>query len=496
MIGPLPAFTPTVSVVVLSHRRPHLLGRVLRGISQLDYPAFEVVVVGDQPALASYGITTPPTGTVRYAHYAAANICGARNRALALSGGDFIAFCDDDAVPQPDWLTHLIAPFAARSVGAVGGTVIASDGVGVEWQGGRFDRAAVEHPYTPVDSVSILGAQGQHDAQLYGSIMGANCAFRARALRAIGGFDEAYRYFLDETDAAIRLADAGWSIALARDALVHHYTEENAVRGHLRTPRNVHEIAASKAYFCKRHLPKAQLEDRLLAFRTARRVDLDPYIRLGLLRRNQRDLIEAQIDDGLIDGLDRDCALAAPGVAPKFLPFAGTPDEDALSIALVTGWGLGRVRRLRRAAAHLAEAGHRVSCFSYMTGRHPPTVRYENGVWMHRGGTWRLDRRPDGRLLIGRAARAETEIARTMARRRFDVILRPASAEGRSPDQLLRLGAGGGHLHVQPTSTLAHPIAQVMARLQRSLDDAAHTPARALPHSGPDHARNPTLISG
>lgn len=46
---------------------------------------------------------------VSYAHASGANISIARNAALALADGDWIAFLDDDEIADPDWLLALVA---------------------------------------------------------------------------------------------------------------------------------------------------------------------------------------------------------------------------------------------------------------------------------------------------------------------------------------------------------------------------------------------------
>lgn len=202
--------------------------------------------------------------------------------------------------------------------------------------------------------------------------------------------------------------------------------EENQVRTAARVPRDLCEVAASKAYFCARHLPADEISMRLAQFRANRLAELDPYIRLGYLGRRGRDALMAQVDRGIAEGQGRAPRLPlSPGGAPRaFTPFRQTCAP--LDIALISGWGLGHVRAVRTLAERLAASGHRVSCFSFLTGARARSVDFVNGVWLHRGGTWRLDHRRDGRPVIGRAARARAELDRIALRRRFDLVLHPA----------------------------------------------------------------------
>ncbi|MEM0990578.1 MAG: glycosyltransferase family 2 protein [Pseudomonadota bacterium] len=411
------------SVAVLNHRRPTLLKRVLTAVSQLDHSNFEVVVVGDQPSLDSYALPDWLVDQVKYVSFPDANICRSRNLAVEASAGDIIAFIDDDAVPEPDWLRRLSRAFRFGVVGGVGGLVRKDDGVRIEWAGGLFNRAAVEAPLLVRDEVRVFDA----DSQMYGDqfigTMGANSAFRRKALLSVGGFDESIKYYLDETDIMLRLAEAGWDAAFVRSAEVHHLREANAVRDSLRTPRNLFQIAASKAYFCRRHLPGDQVADELMRFRDEKIWELDPYIRLGLIRRREREQLRRQINDGITDGMARSATLPLDAdLAPTRLQRFQAP-VPSVSVAICSGWGVSDQLRAASLARRLASCGARVSFIGFRSGHKRLSVSFEDGVWWHRGGTWRLDQRHEGRWVIGRAGRARAEIARAAARRRFDIVL-------------------------------------------------------------------------
>ena len=49
---------------------------------------------------------------------------GARNRGLAEAVGEWIAFTDDDTLPQPDWLAHLVAALERNPAALVGGKTV------------------------------------------------------------------------------------------------------------------------------------------------------------------------------------------------------------------------------------------------------------------------------------------------------------------------------------------------------------------------------------
>lgn len=425
--GPVAA-PPVVSVVILNRDRPRLLARVLAGLDHLRYPNFEVIVVSDRTSAAALGLGSDMAHRIRHAHCFEPNISRARNLALALAAGEIVAFCDDDAVPEPDWLCRLTEPFADPRVGAAGGMVRGRDGICVQSTGGLFDCAGDEHAVEAVgpDQPARIFPP-RPDGQI--GFMGVNSAFRRTAIVGIGGFDESFHYFLDETDALMRLGKAGWSVALVPRAEIHHMHVGNASRGRLRKPKDLYQIAASKAYFCARHAADAGAA-AIAQFRERRIAALDRFIQLGLMSRAERSFTLDRLDLGLEAGALRAPMLplaadAAPG--GPFRRFAAPGSADRLSMAIVPGWAVGPLAAAQDLARGLAGQGHIVTCLAYRIGRARPFVAFEDGMWLHRGGTWRPGRDARGRIIIHRATRARAEIARVMPRRAFDLALRPLS---------------------------------------------------------------------
>ena len=109
----------TVSVIIVSRERPDALRRCLLGISQLQYRAFEVVVVAC-PAGIAVAEASQALPDIKCVAFSEANISAARNQGLVYAAGEIVAFIDDDAVPEPKWQHHLVAPAARSDVAAMG----------------------------------------------------------------------------------------------------------------------------------------------------------------------------------------------------------------------------------------------------------------------------------------------------------------------------------------------------------------------------------------
>ena len=138
----------TVSVVIVTKDRPHLIGGLFEALAIQTVAPDEVVVV-DNDSRASYASVFDAWRTrlpLRTFVETTQGIPAARNRGIRESRHEIIAFADDDCVPEPCWLEKLIEPFYRDPhIGAVGGptTNYASSDTFIE-RYYRADREAIE----------------------------------------------------------------------------------------------------------------------------------------------------------------------------------------------------------------------------------------------------------------------------------------------------------------------------------------------------------------
>ena len=93
---------PSVSVVIPTRDRPELLARAVRQVLEQGYPGeIECVVVFDQSEPAPVAFEPPERRRLRsVTNQRTPGLAGARNAGVLASGGDLVAFCDDD----DEWL--------------------------------------------------------------------------------------------------------------------------------------------------------------------------------------------------------------------------------------------------------------------------------------------------------------------------------------------------------------------------------------------------------
>jgi len=141
----------TVAVCALTFRRPRGLARLVEGLRNLEIPAdadvYLVIVdndpdgsAGDQVREAEVTFPWP----VRYVVEAHPGIPAARNTAVQVAAdADFVAFIDDDEVPDRGWLKELLVVQKRTAADVVTGPVLPDfEGDPPTWvvRGGFFDR--------------------------------------------------------------------------------------------------------------------------------------------------------------------------------------------------------------------------------------------------------------------------------------------------------------------------------------------------------------------
>ena len=385
------------SIVVNTYNRAPSLANTLEAFKYLRYPNFEVIVVNGPSTDDTEALLQGYSGRLKIGHCTETNLAKSRNIGIGMASGDIICFIDDDGIPEPDWLDALARCYQANPrVGGAGGFVRDHTGVDFQCKYIICNRNAEASFFNTADQAQL--AQRPH-AEHYYSLIGVNSSFRREALLQIGGFDEEFAYFLDETDVCVRLADAGWEMRFVPDAEVHHKYAPSHLRNDRKIPTSLYYTCRSKTYFLFRNaLPGKDLNalfKQAIKVREQIQWDADNLFRFNLIDPARHTSLREDAQRGFTDGI-RD-AFAHPGGQP--MPpgvitgepfFAFTPLLTAgqrRHLILISQdyppqncGGIGVI--MHRLAEALAAQGHEISVITKSTGRH--TVDMENGVWVHR----------------------------------------------------------------------------------------------------------------
>jgi glycosyltransferase involved in cell wall biosynthesis/GT2 family glycosyltransferase len=428
----------SASLVIVTLDRAASLDRTLTSLRQIRYDNFEVLVVVGPSRDATAQVLARHPGVRSYAAEVA-NISVSRNIGLAHARGDVVVFIDDDAVPEPDWLEALLAPYANPDVATVGGFI--RDAGGFEFQA----RYVVSDRFGDVRHYADF-ADLPNDSEAFLSLTGTNFSARRDSLVAIGGFDEEYVWFLDETDVNLRMFDRGWRFAVAETAEIHHKSEAGVTRNRSPAPRTMLPQMRSKAYFCVRHnlgrKPLADILGYIADYVRKERGWKSDLIAHGADQATVDRLIaevERGAQEGVADALRRpapralDLALIESARGDVFKRFAlPRAAADRLRICLLTReyppQGRGGVGQwTREVAVGLAARGHEVTVIALaLEGERG--LDFVEGVWVHRIDVEPISPQeesvfaPAPGSLTAASLALHREVRRIGARRRFDVI--------------------------------------------------------------------------
>lgn len=377
-----------ISVVINTYNRAASLRNTLNSFRWQNYPEFEVVVVNGPSTDNTEEILEEFADSVKVVSCPVANISVSRNIGISHASGDVIAFIDDDGIPYPNWLQALSEQYGDSGVGGVGGFVW--DHTGMAYQTryvscDRFGEARFFDVFNPSDHFSFP------NAGWYPSLMGVNSSFRNSALLEIGGFNEVYAYFLDETDVCLRIIDRGYKLVISPQAQVHHKYLASHIRDAKRRTRNFYPIIRSKTNFIMTHGAAAQgrafAEKFIKGWISERKTEVDIGCLFGDYSKEERRQALCEIDAAYLETVGNagfTNGSLEPVMAGVLKQFPAL--KPALRIVLITAdfppmanGGIGTL--MKNVSMGLAELGHEIHVVSRSVAE---TVDFEDGTWVHR----------------------------------------------------------------------------------------------------------------
>lgn len=202
MHAPKPQPTPPlVSIIVPAYGLAHIVGETLDSIIAQGFADWEAIVVDDgapddvEGALEAYA--NEPR--IRLLKTDNGGLSVARNRAIAVARGEFIALLDGDDLYEPEYLERMTAAILADP--GLGFVTCDATYFGASRVGRRFSQHIPQ-----IDPISLERVL-RRDFNVF-----ITSLIRRSALRAVGGFDPALRS-AEDFDLWIRLIEAGWGAA-------------------------------------------------------------------------------------------------------------------------------------------------------------------------------------------------------------------------------------------------------------------------------------------
>jgi glycosyltransferase involved in cell wall biosynthesis/GT2 family glycosyltransferase len=387
-------YFPSVSVIINTDGRVNSLATCLDSLRYLRYPNFEVVVVagptrdGTHELCASYG------DTIKYAECPERNLSQSRNISIAISAGEFVAFLDDDSVPEPEWLDDVMPAFQDSEVAVAGGFLHDHTGKTYQWTFGTVDRfGGADTKWTT--AAPHLNFPGSFN---YPHVM-ANSVFRRAAIVEVGGFDEEYEYFLDESDIILRFVDAGLKVAQLDHGFVHHKYMPSHIRNESKVLTSWYSVIKNKTYFSLLNAKNHVGVDRIVGVINDTIAEFRGGVRWAVgenkLGAEYIERFEEEVGRAMARGLQRGLegvrrtpggeAMKGTAQVTRFAPWLEAAEQRCfvlLSKTYPPGSVGGIGRYIHQLAVEIARLGHQVHVLT--AGEDHDRVDFEEGVWVHR----------------------------------------------------------------------------------------------------------------
>jgi glycosyltransferase involved in cell wall biosynthesis len=217
---------PRISAIICTHNRADYLERALESLAEQSLPPeqFEVLVVDNASTDQTAAVCAKWMKRIANFHWMREDRLGlswARNAGAAASRAPYLAYLDDDARADRDWLKQLLHTFEASATppACVGGRVwLDWETAAPSWLPARYYSL-----YTFVDQGEEARPLGEGEY-----LVGANIAFRRDVLGEIGGFDTNLgrkgSLLLSGEESAIvnRLRERGLPVYYCGSAVVRH----------------------------------------------------------------------------------------------------------------------------------------------------------------------------------------------------------------------------------------------------------------------------------
>ena len=210
------AFTPPVTLIVPAYNEAPLIQSAIRSLLELDYPAYEILVVDDGSTDDTSARAAELEGhhggvLVRVVSKTNAGKANALNTGIALARHPFVVCMDGDSRLERDTLRAAMRHFVDPKVGAVAGNVkvVNRDSLWTRLQ-------ALEY----IEGLN-MARRAQGFLRVVNIIPGPIGVFRRETLSSVGGYDS--DTFAEDADITLKILTAGWHIVYEDRAIA--YTE-------------------------------------------------------------------------------------------------------------------------------------------------------------------------------------------------------------------------------------------------------------------------------
>ncbi len=244
---------PDLSVIVVTHGRPELALSTLRSAHaaaeglELQWLVVDSGSTDDTPEQIERAF--PHVQLLRCENI---GFAGANNRALALADGRYVLLLNPDVEIVSGTLAELVATLDARPEVGVASVIQQGSDEQLQFSIRRYPSAlrafgeALALPWPSSREEERVASRYREEGEA-DWLVGAFLIARAEVVRAIGGLDERFFLYSEETDWCYRARAAGWEVRHLPQMRVTHHTTPST-RADL-----VAQLSYAKLLFARKH---------------------------------------------------------------------------------------------------------------------------------------------------------------------------------------------------------------------------------------------------
>jgi GT2 family glycosyltransferase len=240
-----------VSVVIPTLSADARLRECVEALGKQTFRDFEIIVVDNSgQALVKRNNSAPGARVIE--NQTNAGFGGAINQGIRASQTRYVATLNDDAVAHPQWLATLVdamerrpdAGMAASQVRLFGEERLDSAGMLVARDGSSKQRGHGRPPEDfPVPEETLFPS-------------GSAAIYRRAMLDEVGGFDESFFLYCEDTDLGLRARWAGWKCIYVPSAVVQHHYSHTAGGA---SPLKAYYVERNRLFVLAKNFPAGML---------------------------------------------------------------------------------------------------------------------------------------------------------------------------------------------------------------------------------------------
>ena len=213
-------FEPLVTILVPAYNEEAVIQGAIRSLLELDYPAYDVLVIDDGSTDATYARAAELEGyygraTVRVVSKSNGGKSSALNTGIALARTPFVLCMDGDSRLSTGTLRHAMPHFRDPRVGAVAGNVKVTN---------RRNLWTCLQALEYIEGLN-MARRAQGFVRAVNIVPGPIGIFRRDTLASVGGYES--DTYAEDADLTLKLLSDGWHIVYEDQAIAYTEAPEN-----------------------------------------------------------------------------------------------------------------------------------------------------------------------------------------------------------------------------------------------------------------------------